>query len=305
MHNNPNVSVIIPTYNRAELLKRAIDSVLRQTYNDYELIVVSDGSNDQTDKVVAAYTDPRIMYLKHEKPKGASATRNTGIRIAKGKYVAFLDDDDEWLPQKLEIQVPIIEKSSSKVGLIYAWMEYYENGKSIKIHTPSIKGNVFEEMLDKQAIGGCPTIIIKREVIERIGYFDEHLLRGNDGDYWRRITKFYNVDYVPRILAKINIDSENRISENTWENIQNAINGYKKRIKDFNNDFERHPIQKSNVFFLIAINYFRIKEYKQSIFWLEEAVSCNLNFICKKKLFFKYATQVLKISLKNIFYLKQ
>ena len=108
----PSVSVIIPTHNRGEMLRRAIDSVLSQTYKDFELIIVSDGSADETDKVIVSYTDPRIRFLKHDKSRGASAARNTGIRASIGQYIAFLDDDDEWTLDKLEVQVPVIEKSA-------------------------------------------------------------------------------------------------------------------------------------------------------------------------------------------------
>jgi len=103
---NPTVSVIIPTYNRAHLLDRAIRSVLDQTYQDFELIVVDDGSSDPTAEVIATFADPRIYYLRHEKNRGAAAARNTGIEASQGDYVAFLDSDCEWLPKKLLKETP-------------------------------------------------------------------------------------------------------------------------------------------------------------------------------------------------------
>ena len=126
--NNPLVSVIIPTHNRADMIGRAIGSVLAQARSDFELLVISDGSTDNTEEIVDDVQDSRIWFLKHERSRGASAARNTGLRESRGKYIAFLDDDDEWTHDKLEIQLPVIENSPPEVGLVYAWMEYIKEG---------------------------------------------------------------------------------------------------------------------------------------------------------------------------------
>ncbi len=102
------------------MLKRAVDSVLAQTYKNFEVIVVSDGSTDDTDEAISSYNDPRIIYLKHDRAMGASAARNTGMKASHGEYIAFLDDDDEWVHHKLEVQMPVIENSPANVGLVYA-----------------------------------------------------------------------------------------------------------------------------------------------------------------------------------------
>ena len=123
----PKVSVIIPTYNRAGLLPRAVNSVLSQTYDDYEIIIVDDCSTDNTRDVIAAFTDPRVLSIRHQTNRRQSASINTGISNARGEYIAFLDDDDEWLPAKLEKQVAILDSSSSNVGLVYCWMDMIED----------------------------------------------------------------------------------------------------------------------------------------------------------------------------------
>ncbi|MCK4819314.1 glycosyltransferase family 2 protein, partial [bacterium] len=110
----PNVSVIIPTCNRAEYITQAIDSVLAQTYTDYEIIVVDDGSTDNTKEVMEPYMD-RIRYIYQENA-GVSAARNTGIKAAKGDWVAFLDSDDEWLPGKLAVQIRAVERHPQLVA---------------------------------------------------------------------------------------------------------------------------------------------------------------------------------------------
>lgn len=115
----PTVSVILPTYNRAHLLERAIQSVLDQTYPDFEIIVVDDASIDNTVNIIKGIINERIRYIRHEKNKGAAAARNTGIKLAKGKYIAFQDSDDEWLRDKLEKQIKIFETVSPEVGVVY------------------------------------------------------------------------------------------------------------------------------------------------------------------------------------------
>ena len=121
---SPLVSVIIPTHNRADLVPLAIQSVLQQTYTNLECIVVDDASTDNTEETVRTIIDERIIYLRHENNKHASAARNTGIKYARGEFIAFLDDDDEWLPTKLEKQVPFLLNLHEKVGMIYCWMDY-------------------------------------------------------------------------------------------------------------------------------------------------------------------------------------
>jgi glycosyltransferase involved in cell wall biosynthesis len=106
----PKVSAVIPTYNRAQFLERAIRSVLDQTFQDFEIVVVNDASPDEgaTDAVVKDFRDPRIKYFRHETNKGIGATRNTGVLNSSGEYIAFLDDDDAWLPQKLALQCRLL-----------------------------------------------------------------------------------------------------------------------------------------------------------------------------------------------------
>lgn len=290
--STPLVSVIIPTHNRAEMLKRALKSVLAQTWEDYEVIVVSDGSTDDTDKVMASFKDPRIHFLQHEKSQGASAARNTGISHSRGDYVAFLDDDDEWTANKLEVQMPVIINSDDEVGLVYAWMEYYDIDKMIKKYTPEIRGDAFVEMLDKQAIGGCPTIIIKRKVIDIVKGFDEELPRGNDGDFIRRISKHFMVDYVPEVLARIQINHADRISINSKNNLKNAIKAFEKRLQVFHADFCKFPVQKSNVLAQITVTYLKVGQLKNGCCYLKKMLCCHSGSVHKIMLMYKIAREI-------------
>ena len=120
----PNVSVILPAFNRVSLLGRAIDSILSQTYSDFELIVVDDCSTDNTEQFVAelASKDGRIRYIKHSENSGVATARNTGIDLSAGRYIAFQDDDDEWLPDKLERHVAILDSLPNDVVMTYCLM---------------------------------------------------------------------------------------------------------------------------------------------------------------------------------------
>src|SRR5262245_51722410 len=121
----PKVTVVIPVFNRAQAVQRAVASVLAQTCQDFEIIVVDDGSTDSTPAVVAALSDPRLTLIRHERNRGGSAARNTGYRAGSAPFVAFLDSDDEWLPTKLERQLEVFDNADDTLGLVYTdatWM---------------------------------------------------------------------------------------------------------------------------------------------------------------------------------------
>ena len=193
---NPTVSVIIPTYNRAHLIKRAIQSVLNQTYQDFEVIIVDDASTDNTEEVVKSFNDPRIRYIRHEKNKGAAAARNTGIKTARGKYIAFQDSDDEWLPEKLEKQMKVFENAPAKVGVVYTDMwRIMRNKRKCYFSSPMITpedGIIYKQALDYKVMNiGIQTAVIKREVFEKVGMFDEKFPRFIDLEFFIRASKHY------------------------------------------------------------------------------------------------------------------
>lgn len=197
--NNPTVSVIIPTYNRAHLIGRAIQSVLNQTYQDFEIIVVDDGSTDNTDEVVKDFGDERIGYIRHKGNKGGAAARNTGIRAAKGEYIAFLDDDDEFLPNKIESLLPPLQASDDTVGLVYSKVHIIESeGKSMYFPEKGLSGDIFEEYLAGPFFQTNSTLI-KRDAI---ALFDESLPRWQDADFHLRILRKYHAIFVDIVSAK-------------------------------------------------------------------------------------------------------
>jgi len=201
---NPTVSVIIPTYNRAHLVGRAIRSVLNQTYQDFEIIVVDDGSTDNTEEVVKGFNDGRIRYIRHDKNKGGAAARNTGIKVARGEYIAFLDSDDEWLARKLEKQMALFETSDSRVGVIYCrWYVVDDDAGFVKQDKDQAlcRGHIWHTLLEGSCAIFTPLAIVRRECFENCGGFDESLPSYQDLDLWLRIAQYYHFDFVNEPLV--------------------------------------------------------------------------------------------------------
>ena len=197
------VSVIIPTYNRAHLMGRAIQSVLNQTYQDFEIIVVDDASTDNTEEAVRSLKDERIRYIRHEKNKGAGAARNTGIRAANGEYIAFQDSDDEWLPEKLEKQMKVFENAPPEVGVVYTGFWRIEKNKKNYIPSSWVtqkNGNIHKELLKGNFIG-TPATLIKRECFKKVGLFDEYFSALEDWELWIRISKYYHFKFINELLV--------------------------------------------------------------------------------------------------------
>ena len=252
---NPTVSVIIPTYNRAHLISRAIKSVLNQTYQDFEVIVVDDGSTDNTEEVIKEFQkkDERIKYVRHEKNKGGSAARNTGIKAARGAYIAFLDSDDEWLPEKLKKQMKFFKNASPEGGVVYTGFIYKDElgGGTSKQHIPKKRGWIFEDILAENCVGTTSTVIIKRKCFEKAGLFDENLPSCQDWDMWLKLARHYKFHFIPQVLVKCFKQHEHRIGTNP----EAVIAGRKAIFKKFQTDIENQGRG------VKAKHYFRLGSY--------------------------------------------
>ena len=194
--------MVIATYNMAEYLPLAIRSALAQTYEPIEVIVIDDGSTDGTSEAVRPFlSDARFSYQKH-KNGGQAVAKNRGIRGSKGQYVAFLDADDVWVPEKLELQMPLFSQSEA-VGVVYSALTYIdEAGRELGRPVHKLyRGRVSGPMLVFNFIG-FPTSVVRRECFERLGRFDENLRMGIDYDLWLRFSTQYEFDYVEQPLVR-------------------------------------------------------------------------------------------------------
>lgn len=210
----PSVSVIIPTYNRAHLVSRAIRSVLGQTYQDFEIIVVDDASVDGTEEVVKSFDDPRISYIRHEQNQGGSAARNTGIRAARGEYIAFLDSDDEWLAEKLKRQIVCLRGDPVRVGAVYTGRIYVMEGQVVKTVRPTLGGDLRSALLAGNIVGTTSSVVVRRTYLEQAGLFDETLPAAQDADLWIRLSDICLFGVISDPLVRFHVDAAERITHN-------------------------------------------------------------------------------------------
>ena len=212
----PLVSVVIGTYNRADFLRTAILSVLSQTFQDFEIVVVDDASQDHTGKVIHDFHEKKIRYIKHDVNKGIAAVRNTGLLNSKGKYIGFLDDDDEWLPKKLQIQVDLLEGRPTKVGLVYCGFFQINRttGAIVGQYLPQKMGKMVNHVLVTNWIGTTSVPLIRKECFDEVGLFDERLTFGEDWDMFNRIAKEFHFEYIKEMLVKYHVHNEPRLTKN-------------------------------------------------------------------------------------------
>jgi glycosyltransferase involved in cell wall biosynthesis len=205
MDSTPMVSVIIPTYNRAHTIGRALRSVLNQTYRNLEVIVVDDGSTDGTRSVVESFDDGRVRYIRSESNLGATVSRNLGIKSAKADFIAFQDSDDEWLSEKLEKQMAVFAQADSNVGVVYSGFFRVENNKATYYPSNAVmkkSGNVLVSLLRGNFVT-TQAAVVRRECFLTSGMFDEDLPRFQDWELVIRLAKRYAFICVdePLLLA--------------------------------------------------------------------------------------------------------
>jgi glycosyltransferase involved in cell wall biosynthesis len=202
----PRVSVIVPAYNAAVYLPYAIDSVLAQTYSDWEIVIVDDGSSDHTRALVDSYRpklQDRLQYI-HQPNRGLPAARNAGIRAARGEFIALLDADDVWLPHRLERGVPIMD-ADPNAGLVHARVVRINAQGTItgqlKVEPKYMSGRIARHIYTRRAHVVCPTVLFRNSCLQTAGWFDEAMQATEDRDLWFRIALRYKVAYIDEVLA--------------------------------------------------------------------------------------------------------
>jgi glycosyltransferase involved in cell wall biosynthesis len=216
-------SVVMPTYNRAGLVARAVDSVLAQTCRDFEVIVVDDGSTDDTEVVVRPYRD-RIRYLRQSN-RGSASARNLGILECRGRYVAFLDSDDLWHPEKLARTEEAIE-AHPDAGLFYSdYRSRAADGRPVRVERcRPVVGNAYSEIL-LHYFALTSTVVCKRECFDVCGLFHEPLRRAQDWDMWIRIARRFSFVHIPAVLTEYTWEPFNgeRASRSTIDDLQSVV----------------------------------------------------------------------------------
>ena len=278
----PTVTGIIGTYNRAELLRDAIDSVLKQTCQDWELLVVDNGSTDQTRTVVAGYRDARVRYILNGTPTGScAAPRNIGIQQARGRYLAFLDDDDVWYPDKLAVCVRELEAHPDAALVCHA-QRVVQDGRFV---TVSVWGpwspDMYERLLYERNCLSPGAVVIRTEVLRRIGGFDvqEAYLGCDDYDLWIRLARTRaRFHFIGDVLAEFRITGFNGSISDPYHAIRMA-EMVKTNILLFENSrvlSRRGRARMAVVYAFVARTFLRFGKWRESFLYVRKALSCGL-----------------------------
>ena len=237
-HMDALVSVVVPTYNRAYIIERAVKSILNQTYSNIEVIIVDDGSTDNTCQVVEELLDSRIRYIKNPKNSGVSHARNLGIAASTGKYIAFQDSDDVWRTDKLEKQMKCMKEND--YGMVYCAFEREFQDGAVVYYPPKDmplekkQGNILKSLLERNLVS-TQTMLVKKEVFEKVGFFNKGMSNLEDYELAVRIAKEYEIGMVDEPLVRLYTMSDS-INSNQLESLVNIIYIYlsnKEEMKRF------------------------------------------------------------------------
>uniref|UniRef100_B8HRA4 Glycosyl transferase family 2 n=1 Tax=Cyanothece sp. (strain PCC 7425 / ATCC 29141) TaxID=395961 RepID=B8HRA4_CYAP4 len=276
----PLVSVILPVYNGEPFIEKTLNSILTQTYSNFEVLVIDDGSTDQTETVVTSFAqrDPRIKLLKQANA-GVAAARNFGIQSAKGEFIAPIDADDLWFPDFLEKQVRCMLNSDSSVGLVYAWLiKIDQNGSPTGDFCASrIEGDVYPTLLCHDFIANASCVLIRRSCLQCVGGYDSSLKARNgqgceDWDLYLRIAELHQIRVVPEFLVgyrqrsdsmSCNYQSMAQSRELIWETIRQKYPNIPAII---------YRLSMSSFYMNLAHKCSCARQDKTALFWLCQAI---------------------------------
>lgn len=270
IESNVLVSIITVTRNRAFLIHRAIDSILSQSYPNLEYLIIDGASTDNTKEVVNSYDDNRIKYI--ELPENLSVPRsiNIGLEKAKGEYITFLDDDDEFLPTKIEKQLKLIQTLPENYGFVYCWMSYIDDKtkKILYVKKTELRGNVASEVVEKPTVSGVPTYFFKRVALESIGGWKEDLGIESDWETSARACQYYLVDFVPESLVNVYVNHGSlRMSDPGYynKNLQRLIKFHSYFLNEFKQVFDQYPKKMVPHLYEISRAYFMMGKWRKGL----------------------------------------
>lgn len=278
----PVFSVIIPTYNRARIISRAVNSVLGQTFNDYELLVVDDGSKDNTEEIIKNFKDPRIIYIKHKVNQGQNPALNTGLAQARGTYISFLDSDDEWVNEMLEKQHQKFYESD--YDCVYSrCLRIDPSGNIVKGHEFNLEGFIYKEALEQGYVSSMISLSVKKRCFDEIGNFDVNFKNCQDDDMCLRLAKKYRFGLIREYLAIIHCDAGEQVTSNKSEYATgwwNLVNKHREDIKLVcgNNTLLDHYLKCASLFLLANMKK-KAREISLKSFGLGPTINGSLLFV--------------------------
>lgn len=257
----PKVSVIIPTFNRAELLRSAIKSAINQTFQDIEIIVSDDGSTDHTKEVVESYKDKRIKYIQNKGNKGVASARNKAILKSEGEYIAFLDSDDEWLPDKLQKQVKVLDNCKHVVCGVHS--EFLIIDKITNKIIPfdfgrqKYKGNLLNQLSIGDPIK-TSSVLLRKKCLDKVGLFDESFSYFEDRDLWIRLSIHYDFEYISEPLIKYYIHENAQLTQNLIFHTA----GREKLLERYQHLFKTNKRYYSKLHVHLGVQYCQLKKMR-------------------------------------------
>jgi glycosyltransferase involved in cell wall biosynthesis len=283
MNKNPSVSIIIATYNREKLILRSIESAIKQSFKDFEILIIDDGSTDNTFHLIKEILrrDKRLKYIYQEN-KGWPSAYNNGILNSNGKYIAFLDSDDEWLPEKLEKQVAFLENNKGFDGVTCYGNIIVDDKEKIKLGVLKQLDD-YNNQLKNLINGDFPSIpsslLLKKEIFEKIGYYDEFLKLSADTDMMIRIFKAgFKIGVIKEVLFNYHIHKQNLtgITADTMiKNIDQRIREAEYLLIKHKEVYEKYPKGKSLVLRHLSTFYKLLKNNQKSFGYAKESVKAN------------------------------
>lgn len=287
--NYPLVSVVLPTYNRAGLLARSIGSVLAQSVRDLELVVVDDGSRDNTRDVVAAFGDPRIRYV-HRSNGGVAAARNTGVSAARGKYLAFQDSDDEWLLDKLERQLATLESTDGSAMCVCGMMRIMGSrriGQRIFSYprAPSDwKSGLDHRRVIRSAVAYTQSWLVPRQSVLDVGGFREDLSIWDDWELLIRLSMRLDI----RLMKEPLVISE-RMEDSLSLDTNRFLHDMELILRDYSRHLQQFPDEHAHLYYLHALRFFRAGQSHAA----RTAIRCSLRYAPVKIASWKLALRIL------------
>ena len=261
--NTPVFSVIIPTYNRAYVLAEAVNSVINQTFRDFELIIVDDNSDDDTYEVLKNITDKRVKLYRNERTKGPSGARNVGIYRANAEWIVFLDSDDIWKPEMLESVYRAVSRCDNNIGLIHTGYALSDKScRNIKpIDKRNRRGNLFNNLIYKNCIGTFSCVAVRTQIARRIGGLDENIIGIEDWDFYLRVSRIANIEVIPEILLYY----RNNFGDNLTLDNEKILSNIVLFRRKFQDEIDSHPTAKYKLANQICLYAF--KTYRWRLFF--------------------------------------